>query len=102
ITLINIAIICVFHTAFMYSYYALRALKIRVPKPISMFITTSQILQMVIGVTVNVYGYLSQGRGEKCDVSDENIQLSLLMYSSYFVLFVRFFYNSYIGKRNKK
>lgn len=43
--------------SFMYTYYALKALKIRVPRPIAMFITTIQLLQMVLGVTVNVYTY---------------------------------------------
>lgn len=43
--------------SFMYSYYALRSLKIRVPRPIAMFITTIQLLQMVLGVTVSIYSY---------------------------------------------
>jgi len=30
-------------------------------------------------------------------VSDTNLRLSLLMYTSYFVLFARFFYNAYFG-----
>ena len=35
----------------------------------------------------------------KCGVSETNLKLSLLMYSSYFVLFARFFYNTYMQHR---
>lgn len=31
-------------------------------------------------------------------MSDENIKASLLMYASYFVLFCKFFYDSYMSK----
>ena len=37
--------------------------------------------------------------GEACNVSEQNIKLSLLMYFSYFVLFARFFYKAYVDKR---
>ena len=33
----------------------------------------------------------------KCGVSETNLKMSLLMYSSYFVLFAKFFYNTYVG-----
>lgn len=35
--------------------------------------------------------------GMKCGVSETNLKMSLLMYSSYFVLFAKFFYNTYVG-----
>ena len=35
-------------------------------------------------------------------MSDDNIKASLVMYGSYFVLFCKFFYDSYVGKRNAK
>jgi hypothetical protein len=37
--------------------------------------------------------------GLECHVSDGNIRMSLLMYASYFVLFGRFFYVSYVKKK---
>ena len=37
----------------------------------------------------------------KCGVSETNLKLSLLMYSSYFVLFARFFYNTYMAHRQQ-
>ena len=42
---------------------------------------------------------LSFQNGLPCHVSDENIKASLLMYASYFVLFCKFFFDSYMSKR---
>lgn len=86
----------------MYSYYGLRALRVWIPKPIAVSITSLQIVQMVVGVIVNVHAYFAKQQGAACDVSDKNIQLSLIMYSSYFILFARFFYKAYIGKSQGK
>lgn len=36
-----------------------------------------------------------KAEGKPCQVSSLNIKLSFLMYFSYFVLFIHFFYNSY-------
>ena len=40
--------------------------------------------------------------GEECNVSEQNIKLSLLMYFSYFVLFARFFYKAYVDQRGPR
>ena len=37
-----------------------------------------------------------------CGVSETNLRLSLLMYSSYFILFARFFYNAYFAPSQPK
>lgn len=84
--------------SFMYSYYGLKALKVRIPKPIAVCITSLQLVQMVVGVIVNVHAYQVKQAGIACDVSDRNINLCLIMYSSYFILFARFFYKSYLKK----
>jgi len=82
----------------MYSYYALKALRFRVPRGFAMVITSLQLVQMVMGTVVNVWAYQSkQGRGE-CSVSYDNIKVSLLMYISYFVLFAQFFCRAYLYK----
>jgi len=80
----------------MYSYYALRAMRYRPPKAVAMLITSLQLLQMVVGCTVNFLAYRYKTEGRECRVSDTNLKLSLLMYTSYFVLFARFFYNAYL------
>nr|WDS84447.1 elongation of very long chain fatty acids protein 6 [Apocyclops royi] len=81
----------------MYTYYAFKAMKFRVPRGIAMVITTLQLIQMVFGCLVNVWAYQIKEAGQECGVSHQNINLSLLMYTSYFVLFARFFYNTYLA-----
>ena len=80
----------------MYSYYALKALKFRVPRWIAMSITTAQLAQMVMGAVVNIWAYQVKQAGNECHVSYDNIKISLLMYTSYFVLFARFFRKAYV------
>jgi hypothetical protein len=87
--------------ALMYTYYAFKALKYRVPKCVAMVITSLQLLQMVIGCVVNYMAFTFKQNGMQCGVSDTNLKLSLLMYTSYFVLFARFFYNAYFNKSQK-
>ncbi|XP_068244800.1 very long chain fatty acid elongase 6 isoform X2 [Palaemon carinicauda] len=82
----------------MYSYYALKALKFRVPRWVAMGITTAQLLQMVMGAAVNIWAYQVKQAGNECHVSYDNIKISLLMYTSYFVLFARFFRRAYVVK----
>lgn len=84
----------------MYSYYAFKALRFRVPRGVSMVITALQLIQMVVGCMVNIWTYQikssAEDGGKECQVSEQNLMFSLLMYASYFVLFGRFFYNSYL------
>ena len=40
--------------------------------------------------------------GMSCGVSETNLVFSLLMYSSYAVLFARFFYTAYLGQTKHK
>merc|ERR1711962_1671437 len=86
----------------MYSYYALRALRVRVPRVAAMTITSLQLLQMVVGCAVTVQVFLYKQQGVDCSVSDANLTYGFLMYASYFVLFARFFYNAYYAKSGKK
>jgi len=83
--------------SFMYSYYGLKSLRYRIPKQVAVFITSIQLIQMVVGVVVNVHAYQSKQSGIECDVNYHNINLSLIMYTSYFVLFLRFFYKTYLS-----
>ena len=85
----------------MYTYFALRALGFKVPKNIAMVITASQIIQMVLGCFVTYYGYTVAQRGDFCQISEGVAKLALTMYGSYFILFARFFANSYFGAGGK-
>lgn len=82
----------------MYSYYALKALKFKVSRFVAMFITTAQLAQMIMGAAVNIWAYQVKQAGNECHVSYENIKISLIMYTSYFVLFAHFFRRAYMKK----
>ncbi|XP_018410085.1 PREDICTED: elongation of very long chain fatty acids protein 6-like [Nanorana parkeri] len=81
--------------SFMYSYYTLRAARIHVPRYCAMFITMTQILQMVMGTFVNVLVYQWMQNGT-CSSTLENIFWSTVMYASYLMLFCSFFYDAYM------
>lgn len=87
----------------MYSYYAASAMGYRMPKQVSMFITASQLTQMLVGCFINytTYGYLKAGGQQSCRVSQTNVTMSSLMYFSYLLLFGQFFYNAYFNKSKK-
>jgi len=85
----------------MYTYYAFKAMRFKVPKFISQMITTGQILQMIVGCAINYLAFRVKSSNQACDISEENIKYSLLMYMSYFVLFFNFFLNAYILNKQK-
>jgi elongation of very long chain fatty acids protein 6 len=87
--------------ALMYSYYALKSLKMRIPRNWAMMITCLQLSQMVVGVTINIYSVYTKAVGNQCACGWENINLALTMYASYFVLFANFFYRAYMMKKSK-
>lgn len=90
--------ICVNYSihAMMYTYYALRSMSVPIPKKVAMTITSLQLSQMVIGVTVNVYAYFMKMKNVDCDVSFYHLNFGLIMYASYFVLFAHFFHKAYL------
>ncbi|XP_078479926.1 LOW QUALITY PROTEIN: very long chain fatty acid elongase 6-like, partial [Lampetra planeri] len=77
--------------AVMYSYYALRAAGFKLSRQFAMFITLTQITQMLMGCVVNYLVYSWMQQGQECPSHMQNIVWSSLMYLSYFVLFVQFF-----------
>uniref|UniRef100_A0AC35U5Q2 Elongation of very long chain fatty acids protein n=1 Tax=Rhabditophanes sp. KR3021 TaxID=114890 RepID=A0AC35U5Q2_9BILA len=87
--------------AVMYSYYALRAAKIRVPKFAAMITTILQILQMVGGVSIGIAVYRIKSSGGQCQQTWENLFFSFGIYFSYFLLFCQFFYKAYLSNNNK-
>lgn len=85
----------------MYSYYALKAMKVRIPRSISAVITFSQLTQMAVGCYVNYKAAQFLLSGTPCYITTTNIVFSALMYLSYFILFGNFFYQSYLNKARK-
>ncbi|CAH1272720.1 ELOVL6 [Branchiostoma lanceolatum] len=88
----------------MYSYYAVRAAGFRLPKGLSMVITALQIVQMAAGLFIATVAHLRFSAGEPCDWSVFDALLTGLMYGSYFLLFINFFFKAYVTKspRSKK
>ena len=86
----------------MYSYFAAQTLGIRAPKPVSMAITSLQILQMVGGIAVLALSIHQIAFGAGCNVHSNIIASGILMYGSYFALFVQFFIQSYIKSQRRR
>ena len=88
--------------AFMYTYYGFRALRFNIPKWINILLTSAQIIQMILGVTINVSAYMIKRRGEECEISDEYLNGSFLIYLTYLILFSNFFYRTYLQSPTNK
>lgn len=85
----------------MYAYFACQTLGIKAPTLVSISITSLQILQMVIGIVLLICSVRQYIRDSGC-ATHPNILLSgILMYGSYFCLFVQFFVNSYLTGKKK-
>ena len=76
-------------------------MKFRIPRWVSMIITLLQLTQMIIGCWVNLQAWQYKKNGEECQVTDENLKVSLIMYGTYFLLFAHFFAGSYIYKAKR-
>ncbi|XP_072523940.1 very long chain fatty acid elongase 6 [Salminus brasiliensis] len=87
--------------ALMYSYYTARAAGVRMPKICAMVITTLQILQMAMGLTVLALVYYWHHEVH-CASNMDNIMWGSLMYLSYLLLFSWFFYQSYLKSEKRK
>jgi len=89
--------------AIMYFYYFLMAVKCKPKWFNSMYITVSQISQMVVGVAVTIASFfMPKIYGSDCNVKKENNMAAFIMYGSYLMLFVQFFFQRYSGKTQKK
>ena len=92
----------------MYTYYSVRASGVyKPPIWINMLITIFQIVQMIIGLSLNIYVYLNVGDSDwKCDSNSEVglhlCHVAFAMYFTYFLLFFHFFLSTYIFKDDKK
>lgn len=87
----------------MYAYFAVKTINLLpVSKRVSMAITVAQIVQMVLGMAVGLYAMTQLVNGAKCDITWPNVALTLLFYGSYFLLFIKFFYNAYVRNAKRK
>lgn len=91
----------VIHTM-MYLYYALAAMRIRIPRQVSITITTLQIVQMFVGLYINVDCLHRKLSAMPCDLSFSVALSGFSLYFLFFVLFVNFFIRTYIIPTSSK
>ena len=91
-----------FAHSLMYTYYALQSVNIKAPLFVSITITTLQILQMVGGIYVIVYTWNELMAGRPCNQAFGAIIWGLLIYGSYFLLFLHYFIKAYILESSSK
>jgi elongation of very long chain fatty acids protein 6 len=89
--------------SFMYSYYMFKAMGFKISGSVAKAITVMQLSQMAAGlflllsaVWAKWIGEWAKQNGRSCGVNNIHIVTGLLMYGSYFVLFMNFFYRRYI------
>ena len=89
--------------AVMYFYYFLMAVKCKPKAFKALYITIFQISQMVVGVVVTATGsyVLWVKQVDPCWLSDDNNVAALIMYGSYLILFLDFFFQRYRMKSSK-
>lgn len=92
----------VFVHCFMYSYFALKSMDIKIPVKFAMFITAIQTLQMLFGVLLSFWIYWILMQGHECDTPKDVLEFGFIIYSSYLFLFSYLFYDSYIKPRSRK
>ncbi|XP_054159943.1 elongation of very long chain fatty acids protein 6-like [Oppia nitens] len=85
----------------MYTYYALKSLRISVSRSIAMIITSAQIVQMVFGLYINAQAFRLKWSAKACDTSLSASGAGLFIYALFFCLFINFFMKSY-GKKLTK
>lgn len=80
----------------MYTYYALKAVGVRIPSRVAFVITVLQISQMLICLYVTVLAYMSASSGIECQLDMHLFYFAMAMYSSYAILFIHYFIRRYI------
>lgn len=88
--------------AVMYSYYMLKAMRFRIPSSIAKAITILQLVQFFIGLVLVFTGMWMQWEGRECGMNATHIKSGLIMYGSYFILFLNFFYHRYLKLQKTK
>lgn len=83
----------------MYSYYLLKAVGIRVVSFVAQSITVLQLMQFFAGFAVTLAAAWFYYSGRPCSTNRNEVIAALLIYGSYFVLFVNFFYQRYCVKK---
>jgi len=83
--------------AVMYSYYTLKAMGYRIPSTVAKSITILQLAQFFVGLLVLFIGMWARWEGTECGITETHITVGLIVYGSYTVLFLNFFYRRYLS-----
>ncbi|GMR46575.1 hypothetical protein PMAYCL1PPCAC_16770, partial [Pristionchus mayeri] len=86
----------------MYTYYAVTAAGIRLPRRLSMTITTLQTTQMFIGVAISFIVFYLKIQGMTVQHTYENLYFCFAIYISFALLFSDFFSQTYITEKKSK
>ena len=86
----------------MYTYFTMKVFGINVPSVVAKTITSLQLAQFFVGLVCVLVAAVRLWRGEVCNSTKECILLGLIIYGSYLVLFMNFFYHRYIKPKAKK
>lgn len=82
----------------MYSYYAIRASGRKISSKIALGITILQLTQMILGVGITMFAFMTKFRGDSCVITDDVFYFSMAIYTTYAMLFMRFLYQRYCVK----
>lgn len=91
----------------MYTYYAVTAYGIRMPRFVAMSVTSLQTIQMFVGMllalSVATLKIMSKINGHNlvCQQTDSNLVLCFFIYFTFAILFMKFFSGSYLNKKPK-
>ena len=86
----------------MYTYYCFKALGFKLPRLVSVIITTLQILQMFIGLYVSSYCFAQKLAGLPCKITLNESIFCFTIYFTYLILFLNFFIRTYLNRYKAK
>ena len=86
----------------MYSYYMFKAMGFRISSSIAKSITVLQLLQFVVGLILLVVGMWAGLAGHPCQQHGTSIKAGVIVYGSYLILFLNFFYHRYMKPSKEK
>ncbi|CAG7713198.1 unnamed protein product [Allacma fusca] len=92
----RVFVINTFIHSIMYSYYALKALKVKIPKRFAKSLTTLQIIQMFMVIYINFSSVYFMAMGRPCKRNINVVYLSGIIIPIFAYLFIQFFRKTYL------
>ena len=86
----------------MYTYFMLKSLGVNLPLVFARSITILQLSQFFMGLLCIVVVAMRLWQGKECNTTETSTIVGLIIYGSYLVLFLKFFYHRYVKRRPKK